>query len=108
MSSVGMMRPFVVAAFFSDGQAGYQLLAVQDGVDPVHAAGRAVSGYYTNGGKLPLVTTGILMPTRVTLETALRMLDAIETADKAEDAKVISLVSDVPQEPEPPPPDAAA
>lgn len=100
MSSEGMDRPFVVAAFFSDGSGGNQLVGTGRGVNAAHALARLVSSYYVNGGKCPLVTTSVLEPTRDTLMQMLALLDAIDAADKAEAAKVVNLVpTPVPTQP---------
>ena len=92
MSSAGMMRPYIVAAFFGDQRGGYHLVAAQEGVAPEDATARAVSKYYIDGGKLPLIAMATLALSRETLTNAVAMLDAIDAADKAEDAKVVSLM----------------
>lgn len=109
MSSEGMMRPYIVAAFFSNGAQGHMAVGTQEGVNEADATARLVAGFYLGGGKLPLVAMSVLSPRRDVLENALKMLDAIDAADKAEAAKVVNLVPSAPDGIQAaPPPDGAA
>lgn len=100
MSSNGLPRPYVVAAFFADGTGmTMNSVSLQMASSTDNAATAVVSKYYLSGGKLPLISTSVFQVTREQCGVGLKLLDEIDAADKAEQEKVVNLV------PAPPPAD---
>jgi hypothetical protein len=92
MSAEGMPKPYMVAAFYSDGQSSNIGVGVQAALSASNAAAQVVSVYYMQGGKMPLVATHVFEVTREHALAAIAMLDAIDAAEKAEGDRVVKLV----------------
>jgi hypothetical protein len=92
MSAEGFPKPYVVAAFYGDAKTSYIGLGISPSPSAANAAAQVVSGYYMQGGKLPLVATHVFEVTREHAQAAIAMLDAIDAAEKAEGDKVVNLV----------------
>lgn len=93
MSTAGLPKPYVVAAFFGDTAGAYLMIAAQASVSVDAATGLVISKYYLEqGGKLPLLATAAMELSRETLTTMLAMFDAIDAAEAAGEQKVVGLV----------------